>query len=69
MFLPEPPVPGNPLLEMSNVICSPHLAGVTREAVERMAQLAATNALSVFDGKPQLENAVNRRAFTVLATA
>lgn len=69
VFLPEPPVPGNPLLEMSNVICSPHLAGVTREAVERMAQLAATNALSVFDGEPQLENAVNRRAFATPATA
>jgi D-3-phosphoglycerate dehydrogenase len=69
VFLPEPPVPGNPLLEMSNVICSPHLAGVTREAVERMAQLAAANALSVFDGEPHLDNAVNRNALTTLATA
>ena len=69
VFLPEPPVPGNPLLEMSNVICSPHLAGVTREAVERMAQLAVVNALSVFDGEPQLDNAVNRNAVATLATA
>ncbi|WP_255503595.1 NAD(P)-dependent oxidoreductase [Caballeronia sp. EK] len=63
VFASEPPVPGNSLLEMSNVICSPHLAGVTREAVERMAQLAAANALSVFDGTPRLDNAVNRNAF------
>ncbi|WP_042300725.1 hydroxyacid dehydrogenase [Paraburkholderia kururiensis] len=69
VFLPEPPMPGNPLLEMSNVICSPHLAGVTREAVERMAQLAVANALSVLDGHPRLENAVNPGAFTALTTA
>ena len=64
VFLPEPPTPDNPLLEMSNVICSPHLAGVTKEAVERMAQLAVANALSVFDGEPQIDNAVNRDTFS-----
>lgn len=69
VFLPEPPAPGNPLLEMSNVICSPHLAGVTREAVERMAQLAVANTLSVLDGHPCLENAVNPSAFAALTSA
>jgi D-3-phosphoglycerate dehydrogenase len=69
VFLPEPPAPGNPLLEMSNVICSPHLAGVTREAVERMAELAVANTLSVLDGHPCLENAVNPSAFDALTSA
>lgn len=68
VFLPEPPHTGNPLLEMSNVICSPHLAGVTRESVERMAQLAATNVLSVLDGQPCVENAVDQSAFATLTT-
>lgn len=63
VFLPEPPIHGSGLPSLDNVICSPHLAGVSREAVSRMAKLAAGNVLDVFDAEPNPENAVNPQVF------
>jgi len=63
VFDPEPPLPDHPLLKLANFVTSPHMAGVTRESLDRMAVQAATNALSVFDGKPIRENAVNPEVF------
>ncbi|RMO68866.1 hydroxyacid dehydrogenase [Pseudomonas syringae group genomosp. 3] len=63
VFLPEPPPYGKGLPSLDNVICSPHLAGVSREAVSRMAKLAAGNVLDVFDADPNHENAVNPEVF------
>jgi D-3-phosphoglycerate dehydrogenase len=59
----EPPPPDHPLLELANVVTSPHMAGVTRESIDRMAVQAAYNVLSVFDGKPIRQNAVNPEVF------
>lgn len=64
VFLPEPPLHGTGLPSLDNVVCSPHLAGVSREAVSRMAKLAASNVINVFDGKPNPENAVNPQVFS-----
>jgi D-3-phosphoglycerate dehydrogenase / 2-oxoglutarate reductase len=60
VFEQEPTPADNPLLTLNNFIAAPHAAGVTREAVERMAVVAVENILSVIDGKPNRENVVNK---------
>jgi D-3-phosphoglycerate dehydrogenase / 2-oxoglutarate reductase len=60
VFVEEPTPQDNPLLTLDNFIAAPHVAGVTREAVDRMGVVAVQNILSVFDGKPNRENTVNK---------
>jgi D-3-phosphoglycerate dehydrogenase len=60
VFVQEPTPQDNPLLTLDNFVAAPHVAGVTREAVDRMAVVAVQNILSVLDGKPNRENVVNR---------
>ena len=43
----------------NNRIAAPHVAGLTREAVDRMGVAAVENILSVLDGKPIRDNVVN----------
>jgi D-3-phosphoglycerate dehydrogenase len=59
----EPPDPSNKLLGLDNVIFSPHMAGVTKEANDRMAIAVMENILSVFDGKPTVAHCVNREIY------
>jgi microcystin synthetase protein McyI len=58
VFEPEPSLDNNPLYQMSNVIVTPHLAGVTREATKRMAIGAAEQILQVLRGErpPRMVN-------------
>lgn len=63
VFEREPAAVDHPLLKLPNVIVSPHVAGVTRESVDRMAVTAVRNLLSVLDGKPNRENAINPQVF------
>lgn len=63
VFDREPPDPTNPLFKLPNLLASPHIAGVTAEAMERMSAEAAKNVLSVFDGAPRKENAINPEVF------
>jgi D-3-phosphoglycerate dehydrogenase len=50
VFENEPADPQHPLLTAPNVVLSPHCAGVTRESLVLMAQIAAQNVLDAFDG-------------------
>jgi D-3-phosphoglycerate dehydrogenase / 2-oxoglutarate reductase len=59
VFVEEPTPRDNPLLTLKNFISAPHVAGVTREAVDRMGVAAVQNILSVLDGRPIRENVVN----------
>jgi len=47
----EPPPPEHPLLQLDNVIVSPHTAGVTVETRGNMARIAAEQLLDTLDGK------------------
>jgi len=60
----EPPDPANKLFGLENVILSPHMAGVTQEASDRMAISAIENILSVFDGRPNAANVVNKEVLS-----
>ncbi len=50
VFNKEPVPRDNPLLELDNVICTPHSAALTRECVIRMATEAAERVIEVFNG-------------------
>lgn len=56
----EPTPTTNALLKLDTVITSPHMAGVTVEAMAAMAEACARNILSVIDGQPIVENVINR---------
>ncbi len=60
VFATEPVPADNPLLGLSSVVLSPHMAGVTVEATARSSRAAVGNILSVFDGRPIRENVVNK---------
>ena len=64
VFDQEPTPTDNPLLKLDNFICAPHMAGVTQEAVARMAVVTVQNMLSVLDGKPNRENVVNKEVLS-----
>jgi D-3-phosphoglycerate dehydrogenase / 2-oxoglutarate reductase len=51
VFSEEPLPPSHPLVDLDNVILSPHTAALTRECAERMDAVAAANCLDAIDGK------------------
>jgi D-3-phosphoglycerate dehydrogenase len=60
VFAEEPTPVDNPLLKLPTVISAPHMAGVTRESLDRMGLQTARNILSALDGKPIRENVINK---------
>lgn len=58
VFLEEPPPADHPLLAFDNVIASPHIAGVTHEAMHEMARAAAEQWIDLLAGHvpPRLVN-------------
>lgn len=47
----EPPEAGDPLFALDNLLLSPHVAGVTTQAMERMGLEAAQNIADILSGK------------------
>ena len=60
VFVTEPTSPSLNLLELANVVVSPHCAGVTVESSARTARIAAQNALDGLDSTLDEVFVVNR---------
>jgi phosphoglycerate dehydrogenase-like enzyme len=63
VFEQEPIDPSNPLLQLDNVVCTPHIGFVTRETYEQMVGGAVENILNYLDGHPT--NVQNPSALTL----
>jgi D-3-phosphoglycerate dehydrogenase len=55
----EPPRADDALFSLDNVIFSPHIAGVTKEAALRMGMVCVQNVLDALDGKPDPDMVIN----------
>jgi D-3-phosphoglycerate dehydrogenase len=51
VFDPEPPLPGNPLLKMTNVVVTPHSAAYTDRSVQITNQGIVDQLLQIFRGE------------------
>jgi len=60
VFDDEPPAADHPLLAFDQVLLSPHIAGLTQQAAERMAVSSVQNALDFFAGRLDPDLIVNR---------
>ena len=59
----EPPEPSNPLLELNNVVITPHIGWNTPEAEERVREGVRREVLRILKGRPPI-NLVNRELLT-----
>ncbi len=48
----EPPIPDHPLYKLNNCIITPHIAWATREARQRLLDIAVSNAQSYLNNTP-----------------
>ena len=53
VFTVEPLPPGHTLTRLSNVVITPHCAGITPEALEAGLRMAVENVWSFLDGRPE----------------
>ncbi|MGH2616148.1 MAG: NAD(P)-dependent oxidoreductase, partial [Thermomicrobiales bacterium] len=66
VFSPEPPLAGDPLLTVDNVLLTPHIAGATREAATRGAEVVCHKVIAhLVDGT--LEGSLNGRELAAMA--
>jgi len=66
-FTDEPPSEDHPLFDQDNVLVTPHIGGVTRDALARMSRGAAANIRTVYEGEIP-ESTVNSEALGGEAT-
>jgi phosphoglycerate dehydrogenase-like enzyme len=52
VFTQEPIDPNNPLLQLDNVVCTPHIGFVTQESYEQMVGGAVENIMNYLEGNP-----------------
>jgi phosphoglycerate dehydrogenase-like enzyme len=52
VFEQEPIDPSNPLLQLDNVVCTPHIGFVTQETYEQMLGGAVENIMNYLEGNP-----------------
>jgi D-3-phosphoglycerate dehydrogenase len=65
VFAAEPLPPDHPLTSFDQVILSPHIGGLTRDAAERMAVSSAANILDFFKGRVDPRLIVNKEQIDV----
>lgn len=65
VFAAEPLAAGHPLTAFDQVILSPHIGGLTRDAAERMAVSSVSNILDFFAGRVDPRLIVNREQINV----
>ena len=64
VFNDEPPNNGSPFACYSQVILTPHVAGLSKEAAEGMAISSVQNVLDYFDGRLDPELIVNKESLS-----
>ncbi|MCX6043618.1 MAG: C-terminal binding protein [Chloroflexi bacterium] len=61
VFIPDGPPPAHPLLQLDNVILTPHVAAMSIQAAQDVARGGVENMVSILSGHwPIAENIVNR---------
>ncbi|MEM8728549.1 MAG: hydroxyacid dehydrogenase [Pseudomonadota bacterium] len=69
VFAAEPVPPSHPICAFDQVILTPHIGGLTRDAAERMAVSSAQNILDFFQGRIDPDLVVNKEHIDVLRQA